>query len=226
MAKSVSFSPQDILMDVASKNHRQAEMALSDFLDYCIDTFAVENYQKYGSMSEILSVAKDKCRPYFTVILYWLTEVDREMNKGLWKDWFGETYEAMYLTKSKASRTGQFFTPHSVSDLLADIVVSKTENNASQRINDCACGSGRLLLSHYMKNSSPEHCGRSVGYYVAQDIDIVSCKMCALNMMAHGMCGEVHCQDTLLMTPPTVSFYVNEVRNPIPTPYYSIRKVG
>lgn len=226
MAKTIFFSPQDILLDVARENHRPAEMALSDFLDYCIETFAVENYQKYGSMSEILSVAKDKCTPYFTVVLYWLTEVDREMNKGRWKDWFGETYETMYLAKSKASRTGQFFTPQSVSDLMSEIVAGKGEDNASQRINDCACGSGRLLLSHYMQNSSPEHYGRSVGYYIAQDIDIVSCKMCALNMMAHGMCGEVHCQNTLTMEPPTASFYVNEVRNPISTPYFSIRKCG
>lgn len=226
MGKSVRFSPVDILFNVARDNHRPAEAALSDFLDYAIDAFSVEKYRSHDSMQSILLEARDKCAPYFLVMLDWLSAVDKEMQNGKWCDYFGQTYELMFLSKSKASRTGQFFTPQSVSDLVSGIVVSKAENLPSQRINDCACGSGRLLLSHYMQNASPKHYGQSVGYYIAQDIDPVACKMCALNMMAHGMIGEVHCQDTLLMTPPTVSYYINEVRTPIPTPYYSVRKVG
>ena len=225
MAKSVTFKPVDMLIQVAHDNNRPVEAALSDFLDYVLDVFKAENYTTHDSMKSILSEAHDRNPVYYLVMLHWLSLVQGAMENGRWCDFFGNTYELMFQSKSKASRIGQFFTPRSVSDLLGDITASQQENNAPQRINDCCCGSGRLLLSHYMKNSSPQRYGTSVGYYVAQDIDPVSCKMCALNMMAHGMIGEVHCQDTLLMTPPVFSYYINEVRTPFPTPFYSVRRV-
>lgn len=225
MVKPAPFNPVSLLLDVARDNHRPAEAALSDFLDYAIEAFAAEKYTTHDSMQSILSEAKEKSEPYFRLLLYWFIHVDRQMQHGRWYDFFGSVYEQMFQSKSKASRMGQFFTPPSVSNLMADIVTHQEGENAPQRINDPCCGSGRLLLAHYMQNATPEHCGQSVGYYVAQDLDPVSCKMCALNFMAHGMIGEVHCQDTLLLTPPTVSYYINEVRTPFPTPFYSIRKV-
>lgn len=213
------------LLRVASEKHLPTERALDNFLDYAIEAFDMNKFFTHDSYEKILMEARDKCIDYFHVVLDWFKEVDRAMCSGTPCDFFGMTYETMFQSKAKASTTGQFFTPPSICDLMADLVESKSKDGGPIRVNDCCCGSGRLLLSHYMKNSTPEHCGQSVGYYVAQDIDPVSCKMCALNMMAHGMIGEVHCQDTLLLTPPTVSYYINEVRTPFPTPYYSIRKV-
>lgn len=223
MAKTVS--PVDVLLSVARDNNRPHEAALTDFLDYAIDAFSTEKYLTHSSMQDILTEACDKSRPYFTVLLSWLTDVSKSMDNGKWCDFFGQMYEQMFQSRVKASRTGQFFTPDSISDLMASVTATR-QADSSVRVNDCCCGSGRLLLAHYMQHSSPQHCGQAVAYYVAQDIDLVSCKMCALNMMAHGMVGEVHCQDTLLMSPPITSFYVNEVRTPFQTPFYSIRKVS
>lgn len=42
-------------------------------------------------------------------------------------------------------------------------------------------------------------------------------------MMVHGMNGRVICQDTLAMSTPSVEYFVNEVRYPFSTPYYSVR---
>jgi len=225
MVKPAPFNPVSILLDEARRNHRPAEAALSDFLDYAISAFDAEKYLTHDSIQSILSEAKQQSEPYFRLLLLWLTDVERHMNRGKPCDFFGSIYEQMFQSKSKASRMGQFFTPPDVSDLMASIVAHHDGENTPQRINDPCCGSGRLLLAHYMQNATPQHHGQAVGYYVAQDIDPVSCKMCALNFMAHGIIGEVHCQDTLRLTPPVASYYVNEVRTPIPTPFYSIRKV-
>lgn len=59
----------------------------------------------------------------------------------------------------------------------------------------------------------------------AQDKDPIACKMCALNFMAHGMAGRVECRDTLLMIEPMAVYFINEVKYPFNTPYYSVRTV-
>ena len=64
-------------------------------------------------------------------------------------DLFGDAYE--YLISNYASNAGksggEFFTPQSVSRLLARIVMlGKNEKNKINKIYDPACGSGSLLL--------------------------------------------------------------------------------
>lgn len=63
-------------------------------------------------------------------------------------------------------------------------------------------------------------------YYQGEDIDFSSVKMCALNMMIHGMHGRAIRHDTL-MEPVSFDyvFEINEVRYPFPTPFYSLRKI-
>lgn len=145
------------------------------------------------------------------------------MEHGQWLDVFGILYEEMYLSRGKASKTGQFFTPQSVSDLMAQI--SGLGAGDHGRVNDCAAGSGRLLLAHYMEKSKLDHSAGRRFEYVAQDSDPIACKMCALNLMVHGMYGRVECRDTLRMSKPTVVYYINEVKYPFNTPYYSVRTV-
>ena len=145
------------------------------------------------------------------------------MEHGQWLDVFGSLYEEMYLSRGKASKTGQFFTPQSVSDLMAR--VSGLGAGDHGKVNDCAAGSGRLLLAHYMDKSKMDHSAGRRFEYVAQDCDPIACKMCALNFMVHGMYGRVECRDTLRMNEPTVVYVINEVKYPFNTPYYSVRKI-
>ena len=153
------------------------------------------------------------------VCLDWLEKVTTAMGKGKWLDYFGELYESEYQSKGKASSTGQFFTPDALCDLMSAITIDK--DSESGKISDCACGSGRTLLAHFAKVNDKK------GYYIAEDIDVVSVKMCALNMMIHGMRGRVIQHDTL-RDPNTFDFgfEVNEVRYPFPTPYYSLRRIS
>lgn len=213
----------DVLSTQAEKNNRPQELALSDLLDFAIELFSIEAFKgdRKGHEQYMADVI-NKNPDYAGLVMLWLDDVAKAMDRGEWLDAFGILYEEMYLSRGKASSTGQFFTPPSISDFMAKVIQTGEENGT---VNDCACGSGRLLLARYMEKSRTDH---SVGRrfrYIAQDSDPVACKMCALNLMAHGMYGEVICQNTLSMSVPSVVYYINEVKYPINTPYCSIRAV-
>ena len=219
----------DILSDQAKEDGRPHEMALSDFCDYLLDLFSVEAFmgdsRSYLKWQQQRLQAKPKLA---TLAMVWLNDVSQAMDRGQWLDVFGMLYEDMYLTAGKASKTGQFFTPQSVSNLMSSIIGSGKNEATSAKIegttvNDCAAGSGRLLLAHFIEASKLDHSAGRPFQYIAQDSDPLVCKMCALNMMVHGMNGRVICQDTLAMSTPSVEYFINEVRYPFSTPYYSVR---
>ena len=219
----------DILSDQAKEDGRPHEMALSDFCDYLLDLFSVEAFmgdsRSYLKWQQQRLQAKPKLA---TLAMVWLNDVSQAMDRGQWLDVFGMLYEDMYLTAGKASKTGQFFTPQSVSNLMSSIIGSGKNEATSAKIegttvNDCAAGSGRLLLAHFIEASKLDHSAGRPFHYIAQDSDPLVCKMCALNMMVQGMNGRVICQDTLSMSTPSVEYFINEVRYPFSTPYYSVR---
>ena len=212
----------DVLTEQAIKHSRPQEMALSDFCDYLIEFFSIDAFKAGTDEYRQYVLSCTKKNPDFAGLTFqWLDDVATAMERGEWLDVFGILYEEMYLSRGKASRTGQFFTPPSVSDLMAQVGTQKAEDHGT--VNDCAAGSGRLLLAHYMEKSRLDHSAGRRFEYVAQDSDPIACKMCALNLMVHGMYGRVECRDTLRMTDPTVVYYINEVKYPINTPYYSVR---
>lgn len=219
----------DILSDQVKEDGRPYEMALNDFCDYLLDLFSVEAFMgdsgSYLKWQQQRLQAKPKLA---TLAMVWLNDVSQAMDQGKWLDVFGMLYEDMYLTAGKASKTGQFFTPQSVSSLMSAIIApGKIEAPSAKiegsRVNDCAAGSGRLLLAHYMEVSKLNPSAGRRYQYVAQDSDPLVCKMCALNMMVHGMNGKVICQDTLALSTPSAVYCVNEIRYPFISPYYSVR---
>lgn len=222
----------DYLSQQAEADGRPYETALSDFCDYLLDLFSVKAFDGTPDGFKNWQQQRLQEKPKFGVLaVAWLNDVSQAMDRGQWLDVFGMLYEDMYLTAGKASKTGQFFTPQSVSDLMSSIIGSSKNEAANvkidgHKVNDCASGSGRLLLSHFMKMSKENPLNGRLYYYIAQDSDPLVCKMCALNMMAHGMNGVVICQDTLAMSTPSAVYYVNEVKYPFNTPYYSVRVVS
>ena len=219
----------DILSQQAKIDGVPYEMALNNFCDFLLDLFSVEAFQ--GGLDVFKSWYQGHIheKPKFGLLTtLWLSDVSRAVENGKWLDAFGVLYEDMYLTSGKASKTGQFFTPQSVSNLMSSIIGSGKNEATSAKIegttvNDCAAGSGRLLLAHFIEASKLDHSAGRPFHYIAQDSDPLVCKMCALNMMVHGMNGRVICQDTLAMSTPSVEYFINEVRYPFSTPYYSVR---
>lgn len=198
------------------KHNVDAIRGLDVTTDYLIDCFDIRHYYKRGGWEEHILQKKKESEELFQVLQIWLMKVTEAIEKGGWLDFFGSVYEEMYQSKSKASAMGQFFTPPAVSDLLTSCV----DGTNDAKVNDCACGSGRLLLAQWAKSENKK------GYYQGEDLDFQSVKMCALNLMVHGCRGRVIRHDTL-MNPVLFDygFELNEIRYPIPTPYYSLRKI-
>jgi type I restriction-modification system DNA methylase subunit len=108
---------------------------------------------------------------------------------GSWEDVIGTIFEQMNLTNSK---TGQFFTPKSVCQLMAQITQSDVKEGL---VNDPSCGSSRNLIAHC--RLSPAN--RYNFTYIGQDLDLRCCLMSVINFMMFGMKGiVVHC-NTLSM---------------------------
>ncbi len=132
-----------------------------------------------------------------------------------WHDAFGSLYEEKVKSGYKASSMGQFFTPEGLCDALAQITLGEKHGSF---VYDPACGSGRLPLAiwgHIDKDKFT--------YFVMGDLDPLSCKMSALNMMLHGMFGIVERRNAL-----TLEFFggyvVNEMCYPFPIGVPSIRR--
>lgn len=98
-------------------------------------------------------------------------------------DTFGDAYE--FLISKYASNAGksggEFFTPQSVSKLLARIVTF--DKKIINKVYDPTCGSGSLLLQ--MKKQFDEHIIQD-GFF-GQDINITNFNLCRMNMFLHNI---------------------------------------
>lgn len=103
-----------------------------------------------------------------------------------WIDPLGDLYEEI-TSRHKSSMMGQFFTPKTICDLMAMIGANPEEFN--QKVNDPACGSGRLLLAH-------EKASRG-NYLIGADLDNMCAKMAAINCCMHNHRAEIYHGDTL-----------------------------
>lgn len=121
---------------------------------------------------------------------------------------------------------GQFFTPYSVCQLMAEVNSNNLENEIENKgwvsINDCACGAGATLIA--MANAMRKH---GVNYqnhalFVAQDIDRVAAMMCYIQLSMLGCAGYVVVADTLTnpLTGSTLSPAPNENQEIWITPMY------
>ena len=148
----------------------------NNFLDYTINYFLINEKptSEYGD------------EYYHELVILWICQLEKDFDDGcVFSDRLGEFYEELVRSRIKEKNIGQFYTPVSVVNLMTELC-----NSDEGVVNDCACGSGRLLLSAHVKNKGDVVC-------IDQDVDEVSCKMCVLNFVSHGVRGSVIHQDTL-----------------------------
>lgn len=205
-----------ILSRLARDSGKDFRDIFSDMLEFLIDTFEMENLRAHRfDMTSTIKDAEQKNAGLFSCLKEWIVAVDEELSKGRCLDFFGAVYEDEVKSAYKAAKMGQFFTPTSLCNVCADIVADED----TRTVNDPACGSGRLLLSAFQKMRKDR-----LTYFVGEDLDGISVKMCALNMMMNGMFGHVVCRDTL-----THEFHfalaVNETMWPFPSGIPSIRRL-
>ena len=196
----------DLISRHARNNGLDVSRGMECFVDFLIDLFDEKNF---GDAQRISELAINN-QFLFESANRWLTMVSDEISEGRYLDFFGGVYEKLYKSSDKASFFGQFYTPSHICDMVGNLF---KENGT---IADNACGSGRMLLSHYSRNRKQSN------YYYGSDIDIMSVKMCALNLMAHGMIGRVEWKNSLQDEKPNRVYHINRVRYPIPVNLYSI----
>ena len=200
------------------ENRLDRASGLNILLDYLIDLFDVSHYINETFESNVQKKSEESpC--LFKICLLWFEKVADAMDKGSFFDFFGGIYEEMYQSKSKAKGMGQFFTPPSVAELMTRIQL-KDKGKDKHVADNGGCGSGINILAHFAVN------GYKDAYYRGDDLDITSVKMAALNMMAHGMRGEV-VQHDVLVNPILFDygFRINDIRYPIPSPFYSLTRI-
>lgn len=201
---------------VVTEKKIDRHQGLNAVLDFLIDIFDIKHWEEPEGWFKTVAKAKQEEPLLYRIMMIWMDKVATAMESGSWIDFFGGIYEEMYQSKGKASTLGQFFTPPNLCDLLA-----KVSQPTEGKINDCACGSGRTLLAGASAAGFPRD-----NYYIGEDLDIVSVKMCALNLMIHGCKGKVVQHDTLknpIMF--DYGFRINDIRYPIPTPFYSLTRI-
>lgn len=152
-----------------------------NWLDWVIDQNLLTNTNRNLDF-------KGNEQTYFELYIAWVEIVQNELeNTGkYYYDYLGVFYEDVIQSKYKAGVNGQFFTPQSVSKLMANLCMADIE---TPTINDCACGSGRLLLDTHSINPT--------AILIGQDLDPVACKMAVLNFWSHGVRGSIIHQNTL-----------------------------
>jgi len=175
------------------------------------------------------------CEMFRTVCQIYEQEIPR---RG-WYDPFGDLYMAIH---AGGGGKGQFFTPPSVAQVVAETNLSGWSEPKGQStpfghritINDCAAGSGRMPLAGYsvILRKMQEEWGYNAvqtearrPFISCEDLDYNCVKMSAINMAFHGCFGEAVCHDTLCEPDKVrLGYIVNETMWPFPTGIPSIRK--
>lgn len=118
-----------------------------------------------------------------TDILTGIGEINFEKFENNEIDAFGDSYE--YLISNYASNAGksggEFFTPQTVSKLLARLVMDRKKN--INKVYDPTCGSGSLLLQ--MKKQFDEHIIDD-GFF-GQEINMTNFNLARMNMFLHNV---------------------------------------
>ena len=179
----------------------------NNWLDYCINLNLMSNHQYdidfHGNEEE-----------YAEMLSEWLLQLSQDLEEKPYSDMLGMFYEELVTSHSKSKHMGQFYTPEDVTTLMTELALEVNDNTMGM-VNDCACGSARLLLSAHVKSKGNLIC-------IGQDLDEISCKMATLNFWSHGVRGSILQQDTL-----TLQFYQawrvnNYLYHGIPIPHIEL----
>lgn len=168
-------------MMIAISRRNSLGAVFTDFLEMTICAFS--RGAKEERYLEIISkYKKEEIHQFPNILGQLVIEMDNN-GEGL-KDVLGE-YFTEHITRG---HNGQFFTPDSITDLMAGLSGIK-DAEPGYKINDCACGSGRTLLSAAKQN-------RGLIFFGA-DVDKNCAMMTVINMFLNSMKGEVAWMNTL-----------------------------
>lgn len=174
-----------LMTDFTYQNGLEISRVFDDLLRYMIQGYTIPGYPGLKDWH----YTKEQTASFYEMYSQIVLIMQEQLKHKQWFDVFGNIYEELIASKSRRSNSGQFFTPESLCDLMADICQGE-EKQTGKLISDCACGSGRTLLAHHVRNLG--------NYYVAEDIDKTCAMMCVCNFLLHGVVGEVVWHNSLI----------------------------
>lgn len=151
--------------------------AFSDMLDWMLLPF--KRYHAVDEQRKALD--KYQSHPKVEHLVKLITLIG-DLSEG-YRDPLGE----LFMQAISNGHNGQYFTPEPICDMMATISQGKPTDG--QTVADCACGSGRMLLSAAKIN-------RHLKLY-GSDLDITCCKMALLNILLNSLTGEIAHMNTL-----------------------------
>lgn len=213
-----------MIQSFACQTGKDNKQVLDDLLTYIIGYFNPE-----PKPDPHWTYTKEQNLMFYRMMCSYLRVMSEQLRHHEWFDAWGDLF--MELTP-KGGAKGQFFTPDGICDLMAESVVdsnataTKVCGGFGRRvvIGDPAAGSSRNLLAAHAIFVRDK---KRYPYLVAEDVDLMCCKMSAVNLMAHGCFGEVICHNTLADPKGvTVGYIINEGLYPMPpgSPTIRIRK--
>lgn len=160
-----------------------------DYLTMIINFFA--NGEQQELRDQALKKYSDQEKQLFNEMFkaHIAIQNDKIITKGLkWYDSLGDIYQTI-SSSSKSSAMGQFFTPTTAVDFMAQII--SPDDIGYQMISEPCAGSGRMVLAM--------HAIQTLNFYWAVDLDGICAKMTAINMCLHNAAGVVTHGNTLTL---------------------------
>lgn len=210
-----------LMESFARQTGKDTKQVMNDLLTYIIGAFDPEHkpiaHWRY---------TKEQNAEFYAMMQAYVTLMQKELGHREWYDAWGDLF--MQLTPKGGAR-GQFFTPADLCDMMVEATVDTSAEPTSLcgafgrrvTVNDPAAGSSRNLLAAHARFIRDK---ARKPYLVAEDIDLMCCKMSAVNMMVHGCYGEVICHNTLADPKGVlVGYLVNEGMYPLQPGFPTIR---
>ena len=115
------------------------------------------------------------------------------------QDFLGDLFMRFELGND---RKGQFFTPHSISRVMAALaiedIVSKLERQPWVSVNDPTCGAGSMLIAFAQECYARHEINYQTSVlFTAQDVDYIAAKMCFIQLSLLGCPGYVVIGNTI-----------------------------
>lgn len=167
------------------------QMIFDDFLVMAVCCFSLGRME-----DQYLEIARKydqgELENFSLALAAMVNEYEEKSQDGDWCDVLGTFFEEVN-SSSSAQRSGQFFTPKALCDVMARML--EGDEREEIKVVDPTCGSGRNLIA--ASRLDPQN--RYRHFYVAQDLDRRCVNMTVLNYIMYGMKGIVVHMNTLSM---------------------------
>jgi type I restriction-modification system DNA methylase subunit len=175
---------------------RHSHEIFSDWL--VMASASLYSYKKDAAIEEeYLAVAKNYTKEELEQHAH-LLAITVEALENTEQDFLGEVFTTANLTNS---RSGQFFTPYHVSQMMADMAMEEKDfpQNRVCRVNDPCCGAGGMLIAGamVMKNRGFDY--QHDAFFVGHDIDHRCARMTFIQLSLLAVPALVVCGNTLTM---------------------------